>query len=46
MAEATRQHYQMATGKGLQSPPPSKPSPGYAKGGAAKNYSKGGSKKK
>lgn len=46
MAEATRQHYQMATGKGVKSAPDSKPSPGYAKGGAPKNYSKGGSKKK
>lgn len=35
MSDATRQHYQMATGKGLNSAPSKNPSPGYSKGGKA-----------
>lgn len=31
--DATRQHYKLATGKGLDSEPSKKGSPGYAKGG-------------
>lgn len=31
--EAMRQHARLAQGKGLASAPPSKPNPGYKKGG-------------
>lgn len=33
MSDPTRQHYQMATGKGLSSSPSKDPSPGLKKGG-------------
>lgn len=33
MSKDCRQHYQMATGSGLQSPPPKNPTPGFKKGG-------------
>lgn len=33
MSDATRQHYQLATGKGLESSPSKSPSPGFKKGG-------------
>lgn len=35
MSDPTRQHYQMATGKGLEAPPSKSPSPGMKKGGKA-----------
>jgi hypothetical protein len=44
---ATRQHYSLATGKGLEKAPPSKPNPGFSKGGKARmGYGKGGMTKK
>lgn len=33
MSDATRQHYQMATGKGVAAAPSKDPSPGFKKGG-------------
>lgn len=33
--DPTRQHYQMATGKGLETAPSKSPSPGMKKGGKA-----------
>jgi hypothetical protein len=43
----TRQHYGLATGKGLEKAPNSKPNPGYSKGGKARmGYGKGGAMKK
>lgn len=33
MADAVRQRYGLATGKGLDSPPPKTSNPGFAKGG-------------
>lgn len=46
--QSTRQHYRVATGGGLSPAPPSKPNPGYKKGGkvSAKKYMKGGSTKR
>jgi hypothetical protein len=43
----TRQHYSLATGKGLDKAPSGKPNPGYSKGGKARmGYGKGGALKK
>lgn len=37
MSDATRQHYDLATGKGLQGSPAKTSTPGFKKGGAAKS---------
>lgn len=48
MSDSCRQHYQLATGKGLTKAPSSKGSPGFKRGGAVKRnaggamYRKGG----
>lgn len=39
MSDATRQHYKLATGHGLDEAPSRKGSPGYAKGGHVKAVS-------
>lgn len=50
--EATRQRYKLATGGGTATPPPSKPNPGFKKGGSVgksaggQAYRSGGSTKK
>lgn len=33
MSKECRQHYQLATGEALASPPPKSPTPGFKKGG-------------
>lgn len=49
--DATRQRYRLATGKGLSPAPPSKPNPGFKRGGGVKKnaggmaYRKGGVKR-
>lgn len=39
MTDATRQHYKMATGHGLDDSPPKTSRPGFAKGGHVKGVS-------
>lgn len=48
MSDATRQHYKLATGAGLNDAPAKTAQPGYAKGGSVKKgpTPKGGSSKK